>query len=154
MSLYLLAPMLRGEAPAQELTGVPRSEDPRDLAPNASQPSIRHVTRKKTTTATNLPPLPGIDSDQPPQKPGGTAQPSARHLVPGVSPNEVQRALDAGAGAGGVSLPRSAENAPSQVQLQQAPTTGNVELLMKFLRTENEPVKIYGWLENSYYVGK
>ena len=71
------APMLRGEAPAQELTGMPRSEDPRDLAPNASQPSIRHVTRKKTTTATNLPPLPGIDSDQPPQKPGGTAQPSA-----------------------------------------------------------------------------
>ncbi len=70
--------------------------------------------------------------------------------MPGVSPNEVQRALDAGAGAGGVSLPRSAENAASQVQLQQGPTTGNVELLMKFLRTENEPVKIYGWLENSY----
>ncbi len=150
MSLYLLAPMLRGEAPAQELTGVPRSEDPRDLAPNASQPSIRLVTRKKTTTATNLPPLPDIDSDQPPQKPGGTAQPSARRLVPGVSPNEVQRALDAGAGAGGVTLPRSAENAPSQVQLQLAPTTGNIEFLMKFLRTENEPVKIYGWLENSY----
>ena len=70
--------------------------------------------------------------------------------MPGVSPNEVQRALDAGAGAGGVSLPRSAENAANRVQLQQAPTTGNVELLMKFLHTENEPVKIYGWLENSY----
>jgi len=150
MSLCLLAPMLRGQAPAQELTGVPRSADPRDLAPNASQPTTRLVSRKYTTTATNLPPLPDIDSDQPSQKPGGTAQPSARRLIPGVSPNEVQRALDAGAGAGGVSLPRSAENAASQVQLQQAPTTGNVELLMKFLRTENEPVKIYGWLENSY----
>ena len=122
MSLCLLAPMLRGEAPAQELTGVPRSDDPRDQAPNASQPSTRLVTRTNTTTATDLPPLPDIDSDQPSQKPGGTAQPSARRIVPGVSPNEVQRALDAGAGAGGVSLPRSAENAASQVQLQQGPS--------------------------------
>ena len=124
MSLCLLAPMLRGEATAQELTGVPRSDDPRDQAPNASQPSTRLVTRTNTTTATDLPPLPETDSDQPSQKPARTARPSARGVVPGVAPNEVQRALDAGAGAGGVSLPRSAENAASQVQLQQGPTTG------------------------------
>ena len=100
--------------------------------PNASQPSIRLVTRTNTTTATNLPPLPDIDSDQPPQKPAGPPRPlrvvSAWRLA-----HEVQRALDAGAGAGGVSLPRSAENAASQVQLQLAPTTGNVEFLMIFL---------------------
>ena len=120
------------------------------MSPNASQPSNRPTSRPNTITATDLFAQLDIDSDQSSQRTGGTAQPSARGIVPGLTPNELQRALDAGAGAGGVSLPRSAENAPSQVQLQQGPTTGNVELLMKFLHTENEPVKIYGWLDNSY----
>jgi hypothetical protein len=84
------------------------------------------------------------------QGPGATRPSAARDVVPGIAPSEIQRALDAGAGAGGVSLPRAAENAASQVQLQQGPASGDVEWLMKFLRTENEPVKIYGWLDNSY----
>jgi Putative beta-barrel porin-2, OmpL-like. bbp2 len=141
--------ILRGEATAQELTGLPRSDDAR-AAPSVGQPSTSLVARTNPTTAIDLPPLPETESDQSPQEPARTGRASARRVVPGVAPNEVQRALDAGAGAGGVSLPRSAENAASQVQLQQGPTTGDVELLMKFLRTENSPVKIYGWLDNSY----
>jgi hypothetical protein len=142
--------MLRGEAAAEELTGVPRSDATSGQAPDASQPSTRPVTPNDTTTATNPQPLPEIDADRPSGQPVRPARPSPNGFVPGVAPNEVQRALDAGAGAGGVSLPRAAENAASQVQLQQGPTTGDVELLMKLFRIENEPVKIYGWLENSY----
>ena len=160
MSLCLLALMPRGDAPAQELARLPRSEDPREPARDPSRPSTRLVTIESTTTATDLPPLPDDDddlpplpddlSDQPPNTTGAAAGPSRRGIVPGVSINEVQRALNAGAGAGGVSLPRSAENAASQVQLQQGPRAGDIELLMRFLRTEDEPVKTYGWLENSY----
>ena len=67
-SLCLLASILQGYATADEFTGVPRADDPRDRAPNASQPSTRHVVRTKTTTTTkttDLPPLPDFDSDQP-----------------------------------------------------------------------------------------
>jgi Putative beta-barrel porin-2, OmpL-like. bbp2 len=152
-SLCLLASLVQGYATADDLTGVPRADDPRDRAPNASGPSTRQVARANTTPTTkppDLPPLPDFDSDQPSQGATGAGRPSARRVVPGVAPNEVQQALDAGAGAGGVSLPRSAENAATQVQLQLGPSTGGVELLMRFFRTENEPVRIYGWLDNSY----
>jgi Putative beta-barrel porin-2, OmpL-like. bbp2 len=150
MSLCLLASLLRGETTAQELTAIPRPDDPRDQPRNASQPSTRLATRDSAATATDLPPLPDIALDPAAPDSSGSPPPSARRTVRGVTPSDVQRALDAGAGAGGVSLPRSAENAASQVQLQQGPAAGNVELLMKALRTENAPVKIYGWLENSY----
>jgi hypothetical protein len=150
--LCVLALILHGYATADDSTAEARADDPSDRVPHATQPSTRQVVRTTATTTNpiDLPPLPDLDTDQLSQGAADAARRSRRRVVPGVAPTEVQRALDAGAGAGGVSLPRSAENAASQVQLQQGPSTGNVELLMKYLRIENEPVKIYGWFDNSY----
>jgi hypothetical protein len=155
MSFGLL--ILQGDATAEDLVGATRADDHGGRTPRASQPSTRRVARRSTkttaattTTTPELPPLPELEMDQSSREATEIARPSGRRVVPGVAPNEVQRALDAGAGSGGVSLPRAAENAANQVQIQQGPATGDVELLMKFFHTENQPVKIYGWLENSY----
>jgi hypothetical protein len=139
MSLCLIAATLPGQAKAQD-PPIVRNPDATGEASSPAGPPVR-------ITSADLPRLPDPDTLQPAQGPGGAGQPSRR---PAASPNDLQRALNAGAGAGGVTLPRAAENAASQVQLEQGPTTGGVELLMRYLRIEREPVKIYGWIENSY----
>ncbi len=54
-------------------------------------------------------------------------------------------------GPGGPSQARAAESVPTQIQRQQAGTApSQTNLLARFLGIEDSPVKIYGWIQNSY----
>ena len=54
------------------------------------------------------------------------------------------------AGTGGPSQVRGAESVPTGIQREQAVTPIETNALARFLGIEESPVKIYGWLENSY----
>jgi hypothetical protein len=54
------------------------------------------------------------------------------------------------AGTGSATQVRGAESVPTQIQREEAVTTVETNALAKFLGVADSPVKIYGWLDNSY----
>ena len=53
-------------------------------------------------------------------------------------------------GTGSASQVRGAESVPTSIQREEAVTTVETNALAKFLGMADSPVKIYGWLDNSY----
>jgi hypothetical protein len=54
-------------------------------------------------------------------------------------------------GTGGPSQSQAAQSAPTEIQRQQAGTApSETNFLARFLRIDDSPVKVYGWLDNSF----
>jgi hypothetical protein len=53
-------------------------------------------------------------------------------------------------GTGSATLVRGAESVPTQIQREEAVTTVQTNYLAQFLGIADSPVKIYGWLDNSF----
>ena len=53
-------------------------------------------------------------------------------------------------GTGSATTVRGAESVPTEIQRQEAVTTVETNALARFLGIADSPVKIYGWLDNSY----
>jgi hypothetical protein len=54
------------------------------------------------------------------------------------------------AGSGGPSQVRGAESVPTQIQAEQAAVPSSTNFLARFLGIADSPLKVYGWLDNSY----
>jgi hypothetical protein len=54
-------------------------------------------------------------------------------------------------GTGGPSQAQAAVSAPTEIQREQAGTApSETNFLARFLRIDDSPVKVYGWLDNSF----
>ncbi len=96
----------------------------------------------------------GTSSGQEPsvEAPRPSIPPPRPYQLPAAQPSSGPAPVDVySPGTGGPSQVRAAESVPTEIQRQQAGTApSQTDFLARFLGIQDSPVKVYGWIENSY----
>lgn len=75
---------------------------------------------------------------------------AAATRTPAVPPSPASPTLGPSAGEGAIDLPRAAQLAPTPAEAAPPAGEPDTRALMRWLELEDEPVQVYGWLQNSY----
>jgi hypothetical protein len=112
--------------------------------------ALSEIARAQAIPAPGVPPT---NSAQPAQiNPPPTFGPGPQERTDSQPPSSAGPA-DAGTpGPGGPSQPRAAESVPTETQEAAAvtPSAPQTNYLARFLGIQDKPVKVYGWIQNSY----